>query len=269
MTLIKETPGSLDLVLGNYRTTTFLDPVRGSNILPENLAERVIGYQHGPKKGIPGGGFKRRGKQPTLPNVRVYFFFEVKPDSLSLKFASDRRMYLALDRDLYGFSPDEVVEINPQEVTGLNLSEKSSKLYEQILGSGQYNLNDLLESVGRIVNASVAYDFNEFSNRTGVREGDPLFDSAMGGYSLNGDETIDGVCTDAGRMIRQILFNLGLPGYIGVTSVSSNNGITSHDTTLVFNGESGRWAVLNSKSPTKKYNLVPKDKLNEIGRPFV
>lgn len=43
----------------------------------------------------------------------------------------------------------------------------------------------------------------------------------------------------------------------------------SHDTTLVFNKETGYWVVINSKSPVKVYNLVPKEKLVEIGRPYV
>jgi hypothetical protein len=89
------------------------------------------------------------------------------------------------------------------------------------------------------------------------------------GYRPTGREVMKGVCTTAGYFIRQIMHHLGLEDSIKFSHVTScTERLANHDTTLVFDRGTGHWAVINSKSPIKPYNLVPKDRLPDLGRPY-
>jgi hypothetical protein len=139
----------------------------------------------------------------------------------------------------------------------------------------------IVESSGAEVNNAMAYDFEkiedalsaeiekaEGSLRLAKEQEREYYRAMKRDYQPKGNERIKGVCSDAGEMIRERLYET-LSEQYGVILVSANNGRTTHDTTLVFNKETGHWAVVNSKSPVKEYNLVPKEKLAELGTPYM
>ena len=176
-------------------------------------------------------------------------------------------LYVALAPTEYGFSDERVVTLKPKEIEGLKsrLSPEAAERYNQILHSSKLSFNYLLESVGFIVNHSMAYDKTKFNDFIKADE----LQREVQQYVQEGHETMKGICSDAGTLIRKILYSLGIDDSLGVSFAQSHNGKTAHDTTLVFDKKSGEWAVINSKSPTKEYNLVPKDKLCELGAPYV
>jgi hypothetical protein len=161
----------------------------------------------------------------------------------------------------YGFPRNEWVTIQPERVP-LPLPPRAERMYGRILHSSRYNLNELLEQVASIVNDSMAYDFA----RATVK------DKRMSGYwerlkekTKKSSTTLKGVCTDAGIIIRAIIHNLHLPKEYGFR-VAATTGEVIHDLTIVFNRNSKRWVLINSKSPTKKYYLVPKEQVLWLGR---
>jgi len=155
---------------------------------------------------------------------------------------------------------------------------------DDMVESRGITMDELLEEVGAGVNNAMEYDF-EIMEKTltaeigKLSEGDPYretkirererYKEMQRSYKTTGNEVVKGVCSDAGKLIREELFAMGLGQMYGIIMVGSTNGQTSHDTTLVFNKETGHWAVINSKIPVKVYNLVPKENLVEIGRPYV
>ena len=84
------------------------------------------------------------------------------------------------------------------------------------------------------------------------------------GYQPHGDEVMKGACDTAGGLIRELLFGLMIGEPYRFMHVTSAKGEVLHDTTMVFDRQRGYWAIVNSKSPTKPYNLVPKDRLEEL-----
>lgn len=242
----------------------------GSNIFAEEL------------KAYAKGHFLREGLYIEIDGVwkepedysDIYFFFPKQSDSLDISLGFN---HIALQPEKYGFSQDKVVEISPKEIE-LNLSKPAKETYNKILLSREMPLNELLESVGRIVNDSIKFDFESVKQDIlKASYGDIEYNISKWNelekkYTPSGIEVMTGVCKHAGKMIRDILQSLNLRDirYCHVSANGSDNrDMISHDTTLVFDKNTGEWAVINSKSPRKLYNLVPKEKLPELGRPYV
>ena len=197
----------------------------------------------------------------------VFLYFPVQENDKSIQlFYKEGSVLVSLDPQKYGFPIDTKVQIDPQYID-LELNERSRNLYDSVLSNDNPNLNYLLDSVAKIVNDSMEYDVHRLTNVIDAE--DKLSDSVYD-YSPVGDEVQLGICVDAGKQIRNLLGSLNLESRIGGSYVSANgsNSNISHDTTLVFDKERGHWAVLNSKSATKNYNLTPKEKLSELGSPF-
>ncbi len=276
-------PWNLEREIREHETERYNNPSRGSNIVPSELANSVVEsrpsdtmiYVPSDKVSAVSSekpiaepakkGFKRSGNGVSKQAYDIFLFFPRAQESLDIRLGFSL-MYVALKPSDYGFSDTRMVALTPKEIEGLKskLSPKAAERYAQLLSLSELPLNYLLESVGFIVNHSMAYDKEKFNGNIGVEE----LQKKVGQYKPEGHETMKGICTDAGNLIRQILFSLNLDGSLGVSYVQSHDGSTAHDTTLVFDKKSGEWAVINSKSPFKPYNLVPKDKLEVFGTPY-
>lgn len=256
---IEGIPEGLEKHLATYT------PNQRTNITLEELRSYVRGYI--PK---PAWSFTDGDEKKVVPaSEDVYFFFPFREGSVELKIGDQIEMFAALQREKYGFSPEQRVRINPSRLE-LTLSEQARQKYESILNSGEIVVNDLLEAVGFIVNHSMEYDFEKIRRMDKQQGDDPSrWDEVQRNYKPTGEEVIKGICTDAGLMIRGILGSLGIEDRLKYTYVSSSNNLSYHDTTCVFDKTSGEWAVISSKSPTKPYNLTPKNRLAELGFPYV
>ena len=116
----------------------------------------------------------------------------------------------------------------------------------------------------------MAYDFGKTRKLEEELGKDPSkWDEPQKSYRPTGEEVMKGTCVDAGELIRTILGSLGMEDRLKYSYVQARNNFAPHNTTVVFDKISGEWAVINSKSPTKPYNLTPKDKLVELGKPYV
>lgn len=138
-------------------------------------------------------------------------------------------------------------------------------------GKREVALNEALETITGCVNESMEYDMERVYQAVDSGGLPQEFKSAVmtSGYRPKGDETFKGICGDAGRRIRNVLAGkLADQTALRCIHVSSQSKGVSHDTTLIFDTAGGGWAVLNSKSPLKPYNLVPKERLHELGRPY-
>ncbi len=265
------TPEGIDELLSGY------DPLGLSNLSIEELRGSVTGY-------VPDDGFAMMsddGKLEPTDSKEVYFFFPKEDGSIDIGLRNHHSLYVPLSLDKYGFSTEREVGITPQKLD-LNLSEEAQAAYCELLDSTNAGLSTLLERVGYIINHSMEYDFEKVirDRRTYIEEDclepEELELEIQGyeaqlrskGYSSHGGEVMKGICGDAGKLIRQLLFSLGINEDFGIVHVTSNNGFR-HDTTLIFDKLTGEWAVINSKSPTKPYNLVPKEKLYELGTPYI
>lgn len=165
----------------------------------------------------------------------------------------------------YGFPNSRTVRVDRRgRVTGF--SPGAEEAYATLFEREEVSLNDALETIARAVNHSIEYDVSTVESGD-FRETEKVAirDS---GYKPRGDETVKGICSDAGELIRT-LFGLALrDSTLRYVEVASTNEIGPHDTTVVFDTQTGNWAVVNSKSPLKPYNLVPRERLEDLGHPF-
>ena len=224
----------------------------------------------------------------------TYFFFEPQENSVLMDAGYRLRLRVPLSRDNYGFGNQEM-SIDPEKIEDLKLSEEEEKVYNKLLGKKQVRIEELLEKVGGMINHSMTYDFDGFKATKIEHMANYNFAvlkwaDIRENYKPNKNEVTKGICVDAGKEIRRVLGSLGIEekfaycrqgaGYqttfdtrkvkglyelLGEESVTIYN---LHDVTVLFDKESGKWGVINSKSPTKKYNFVPKTKLKELGNPF-
>ena len=273
---IKGKPENLELMLAEY------SPKKQTNISVEDLRSSITGYTSRRTSVV----LKDKDNQPMGDGVVIttYFYFPKKENSIEIQLNEGTNLYLALQPENYGFPQERTVRIAPMAVK-LELSKRARDVYSKILSLNCLEINDLLESVGFIINSSMEFDFKMAEDAVRKTEigvlnylGKDYFEKSIkerfdymksGGYIPTGEEIMKGFCQTSGNLIRQILDQLGLEESIKFLGHNSDNGITSHDTTLVFDKYSGHWAVINSKSATKFYNLAPKDKLVELGSPYV
>jgi hypothetical protein len=238
------------------------NPDGKTNITKEELRSSLIRYDEGVSIGLVGEDVRDN------PLEQLYFFFPRQENSLNIPLSNQKEMYLALQPDTYGFSDDRMVSINPTPLN-LDLSQRAREVYDNILASPEMKINTLLEAVGFIVNHSLDYDFDKQRELDRKWGGDASrWDELQKNYRSTGKEVLKGDCQDAGAMIRDILGSLGMEDNLKYTKVIARDGPFFHDTTMIFDKDTGEWAVINSKSPSKQYNLVSKEKLHELGSPF-
>lgn len=227
------------------------------NISGRELRNNVVGYVQS------GGGSMiiDEEKIKTPLTERVYFYFPRNGEIVDLNLAGHNSLCVALKHENYGFG-EQKVEINPNGDI-LRIAKIDMDVAEKLSEKRVVRLDGLLEDVGFMVNDSIEYDFekavrNELNARelTGERAenfAEKYLAILRDGtdYVPSGREVMKGICSDAGDMIRYLLFNLGINDQFGMSLVSTAKGGISHDTTLVFDKNSGRWAIVNSKSPRK------------------
>lgn len=170
-----------------------------------------------------------------------------------------------LSSDKYGFSSSRNVRVRGKS-NKIKISPEAQRLHDEMFANDEVPLNAALETIARCINDSMEYDVTVIESGNYSQEFKDKIKSS--GYKPRGDETLKGVCVDAGKLIRQLLGQTLSDSMLRYTHVGSRTEISAHDTTLVFDIESGEWAVINSKSPLKQYNVVSKEKLPELGYPY-
>ena len=198
----------------------------------------------------------------------VYF----EPSSADLLVPTDvgGTYKIPLKMNNYGFPDSRVVRVDRRgRVNGL--SPLPADKYHRMLDRQEVPLSEALEIIARVVNESMEYDTEGLiSGRYGELPTQELLQKiSASGYTPHGQETIKGICGDAGELIRTLIgctLRDDSLNYLCISSKSKSGD--GHDTTLVFDPATENWAVVNSKSPLKPYNLVPREKLSELGIPF-
>lgn len=235
--------------------------VERTNIQRDQVITAIQGYVTIPQRVFP--------KTPVAESTQLremYFFFPPSEDARLIPLW-DSWCVVPLRLDCYGFS-EEAMDMQPERIS-LELSAAAETQYRRIVGMRKIGIADLLETVGFITNDSMRYDFDkiiaidrELGNDTAKWE------QMRMGYTQSSREVTSGICTDAGNSIRKILSSLNIEKRFAFLSVGVTGVLRSHNTTLFFDRDTSRWAVINSKSPTKVYNLVPKERLGELGYPY-
>jgi hypothetical protein len=167
----------------------------------------------------------------------------------------------------YGLPEDEMVQISPESATfneRVVFNEESEQEYQKLLATREISMNDLLKRIGFIVNNSMSYDFERARITAKDARSKEGWDEIQKKYVPSGKETMHGICTDAGFIIRRILEKMHLPKKYKVW-IAASLGEVMHSLTVVKNLETERWTVLNSKSPNKDYLIVPKERLGVLG----
>ncbi len=184
----------------------------------------------------------------------------------------------------YWFDSNYNIHITPNlhNQPDIELDPQLRKIYDSIFCKQDIQINHLLESIGKIVNDSMLYDFDYIKNRQLLEakwwlnydenEIRNRWDITMREtYIPTWLETNQWVCWNAWKSIRNILWTIWLPEHIKYMNISSYKAWSScgHDTTLLFDINTGNWAVINSKSPTKHFNLTAKADLSQLWTPYV
>ena len=125
-----------------------------------------------------------------------------------------------------------------------------------------------LESVAKDINDAIRYDFKKFYSVEMKEEPDKkeaiLEWMANAPYKPTGNETREGICADAGELIRHELKKFsGLKFMMYLISKKRYGLDVSHNVTFVYNPKTLEWAVLNSKSPYAHFNVFPKEALTK------
>ncbi|MAG91816.1 hypothetical protein CMO83_04015 [Candidatus Woesearchaeota archaeon] len=233
-------------------------------------------------------GITKQGLEDHLMDDKKHHFFNPTGDII----VSDENVggFIPFHNRDYIFSHDRTVEIADGSVS-IRLTPASGALLTELMNKGQVPLNEALEIIGKAVNNSYRYDISGAIKRvrnsalgrrayyagkgysedrcripmTEARE----FVRGVRGYRPQGDETLVGYCTHAGNHIRALLSQFVVDPKLRYINVFDRTlRAATHDTTLVFDIESQHWAVINSKSPLKPFNLVPFERLKEFGYPY-
>lgn len=194
-------------------------------------------------------------------------------------------IHIPLHLNKYWFGNDENIHIKPiiERKPELNLHPKLKNIYDNIFEEQDILINELLENIGKIVNESMVYDFDYMREKQLQENKEISFNSEeerkreeektrevrdikmREQYETTWIETNKGVCHHAGKIIREILAKIWLPENIKYLDINTNSWWpASHDTTLVFDSNTGNRAIINSKSPTKNFNLAWKEDLPKL-----
>jgi len=257
-------------------------------------------------KGLRSSEVKGIGCDPNggPVNGTVYVFDHPGPDKVEVEirgqecselasYTHSRDLRLVLDPAKYGFDDSQTISYKAlkdvrEEWSGLSLNGRSLHLNEssdgeldRLYSSGSLPVNELLETVGYIVNGSMEYDTKVLTDALATiakdkdippealqRELDAL--DEIDAY--NPDATMTGVCRHAGLLMRDILLSLELEGdrylWAQTTGLIDGDVPALHDYTVLVDRETGHWGIINSKTTRNEMNLVPRDRLDECGLPF-
>jgi len=211
------------------------------------------------------------GEEHKIPDQK-FVYFKPKKESIGV-YVGEYKIPLSLDN--YGFLDSRIVKLNKSYDGGLKFSESMKEEYNSLFENDKISLNIALETIAKCVNNSIRFDIEGLSKKfhdqgctwcSGFSE--EFLRLAKDSYKPFGDETLVGICSDAGRIIRSLISKNIEENIIQYTHISAQSKLSTHDTTLILDTREGIWAVVNSKSPLKKYNLVPKEQLQELGSPY-
>lgn len=264
---VTQAPEDLEFYLRNYKP---IGPnlIFWANIRPEELLRHFVGYI--PEVYAPGIlSLVKEGREGVYfnPTPKLYFYFPPpEGKKVDIPLAIHEEFRLALNLDLFGFPSKPLVSINPMDID-FELSQDGMKRYRDLICRREIPALELMEAIGFMVNDSFEVNYDQLgwlAKRMGT-----TVQALKEKYPPTGREVHKGVCGDSGKQIRMILASLQIEERFRWTYVQSDNGICSHDTTVLFDVQTGEWGIINSKSDFKPYNVVPKGKLAELGRPYV
>ena len=243
--------------------------MKGINL--EELKENVFYTEMREAKVIvKGEEYKLINQNGVLMKEDKFSYF--KPRTEGVRLYIDEHI-ISLHLQDYGFSDSKIVNLRKANLE-FDMPEDLKSMYNQLLDKEVAPLNQSLEALTKCVNDSMEFDCELIRKLAGKEEEFPgyytrFYDAIKkADYSPKGTETMKGICGDAGKLIRRAINKIIEDENLRYSHLSAQSKITVHDTTLVFDIKTANWAVLNSKSPLKKYNLVPKEKLNELGSPY-
>lgn len=193
---------------------------------------------------------------------RKYAYFS--PDSGSNVFYFYGHI-VPLSPEKYGFSSSRKVRVSGK-TNKIKFSPEAQHLYDKVFANSEVPLDEAMEAIAKCVNDSMEYDAAAIESENYSQAFKDKIKSS--GYAPRGDETLKGICIDAGNFIRQLIETTLDDPTLRYARVGGITKISEHDTTLIFDTKSGEWAAVNSKSPLNRYNLVPKEKLAELGYPY-
>jgi hypothetical protein len=217
---------------------------------------------------------RSKSQQPGTVKLLDYKYCYFMPEGNEINIPACIDYIIPISMKNYGFSDSRAVKLDKSENENI-FSFACQQRYDKFFENDSAALNLALETIAGCVNDSFEFDIHEIEESINSRKGGfdtytkeliDIFKSA--GYKPTGDETMKGTCTESGNVIRNIINNRLIDDNLRYLKVNTLSQISSHDTTLIFDITGGGWAVVNSKSPLKPYNLVPKEKLEEIGIPF-
>lgn len=172
-----------------------------------------------------------------------------------------------LGKRKYGFRLEDKISIKPSGVE-LNLNESSRDKYEFVLSQKEISVHELLRLTGEIINETMLFS-PENSSGPELEAGNLVMEIAKDSYKPTGKETLRGMCSQAGSLIRTLLHSYSMPNNLKYMRVKTQIHPVSHDTTLVFDYVTGNWAVINSKSPRIEVNLASKEDLKRLGQSYM
>lgn len=215
-------------------------------------------------------------------NISITIFFKKQWADLNIHRGI---IDIPLCLDKYWFDDNKSIHIKPitENKPKIDLHPQLNIVYDDIFKEQDISINKLLENIGKIINESMIYDFDDIREQQ-LRENQEVpFNSEderkkeeerireardirmRETYTPTWIETNKGVCYHAGNMIRNILSKIWLPKNIKYLTISTNSWWpASHDTTLVFDSNTGNRAIINSKSPTKNFNLAWREDLPKL-----
>ncbi len=202
--------------------------------------------------------------------TRRFVYFDPFAADFQIPTDSGGTYVIPLRMEKYGFPDARTVRVDKGgRVTGV--SPEVESLYRGLFEREEVPLNEALEILGKTVNDSMEYDIDALNGRDDISSASQELIERVkaSGYIPTGQETVKGICKDAGPLIRALLgYTLRDSSlkYIGIDSINETGD--SHDITLLLDPETENWVIVNSKSPLKPYNIVPREKLQELGSPF-
>jgi DNA repair exonuclease SbcCD ATPase subunit len=237
----------------------------------EELEENICYTEKKEAKAVvKGDEYKLINQNGILMIEDKFSYFNPKPEGIKI-FIQGHIIPLSLQD--YGFADSRIVKLKNINLE-FEMPEELKSLYNQLLEKEIAPLNQSLETITKCVNDSMEFDYELIKKLAEKEEEFPgyyaKFYNAIkkADYSPKGTETIKGICSDAGRLIRKAIKEIIEDENLRCSYVSAQSQISIHDTTLILDIKKANWAVLSSKSALKKYNLVPKEKLSELGMPY-
>ena len=169
--------------------------------------------------------------------------------------------------DNYGFLDTDIVTLNGSTIPlPVELSKNSKKLYADFCNATHMQATQFATMAAQIINDSMAYEFSMILAKhklDGTEQDVKYYEEARRTYTPPSDATLRGICTDAGYLIRKIMFKRGteLPYWISQGSLKDMNtqNARTHDVTIFFSDK--RWVLINSISPTNPKYIIKKDEL--------